>query len=59
MQAEYGWFALAKAQPLGVHRVGTLFVSHSPHIYARVALQARLGATPLPGLLHPAAAECS
>ena len=48
MQAEYGWFALAKAQPLGVHRVGTLFLSHSPHIYARVALQARLGATPLP-----------
>ena len=52
-QAEYGWFALAKAQPLGVHRVGTLFVSHSPHIYARVALQARLGATPYARIWAP------
>ena len=48
MQAEYDWLALVKAQPLGVYRVGTLFLSHLSHIYAHVALQARLGATPLP-----------
>ena len=43
MQAEYGWLALAKAYPLGLHRVYTLFISQPPHIYAHMALQVRLG----------------